>query len=158
MYDFPTLSELHFHGSWNKIKELYPLRTSRFLDPDSCLIGNYTISQCVLILAIISMTLLEYLVDFRWFSSNVVDAKRVPDPEGCNVYIGNIRLLLAWHPEAGWLRRIYDISRGLHVRWHPGEAPAASQIDNEACSWYASVTREPAECQSEDSHGGDTIL
>ena len=70
MHNFPTPSDHQFHGSLNKSKNPYPLRNhiisneatagapgtiqpvaSWFQGPDSCLIGNYVISQWVWVFA-----------------------------------------------------------------------------------------------------------
>ncbi len=69
--DFPTCSDPYAHGSWDRSKNLYPLRNhiipnmaaarvprttqlvaSWFLDPNGCLIGSYAMFQLVWVLTI----------------------------------------------------------------------------------------------------------
>ena len=79
LHDFPTPNDLHSLGSWDKSKNPYPLgnciipnsatagaqgttqpATSWLLDASGCLIGNYTISQWVWVIAIIMDTSLQF--------------------------------------------------------------------------------------------------
>ena len=71
MCDFQTLNYPHYYGSWDETKNIYTLRhcaisnlatarapettqpvAFRFMGPDSCLTGNYVISQWVQVLGI----------------------------------------------------------------------------------------------------------
>ena len=84
LHNFPTPSDLISHESWEKSKYPYQFRnhvipnlataqaprTTRlaatwFLDPESCLIGNYAISRWVWVLAICLIELTRFAIP-RW--------------------------------------------------------------------------------------------
>ena len=86
LHDFPTVSDLHSHGSWDKTKNPYAFRTciipnevtirgpgttwhvaSWFLDNNTCLVGNHAISQQVWVLALISQHIRYGICISIWF-------------------------------------------------------------------------------------------